>query len=102
MIKDFLKYFFIGIFTAYLVIYGLRPSIPYPEYILYLFEHKWIFIIIFLINYYIFLIDLKLAILMLLSILALLFDYIVFAKKGYKKQIIKKKEIDMNKIKFIS
>ena len=102
MIKQFIKFFIIGIFSAYLILYGLRPSIPYPEYILLPFEHKWIFLIIFLINYYLFMVDDKIGYLMLLSILALLLDYLVFAKKGHKKIIIKKKDLDMNKVQFIS
>ena len=102
MIEQFIKYFIIGIFSAYLILYGLRPSVPYPEYILLPFEHKWIFLVILLINYYLFMVDIKIGYLMLLSILALLLDFLVFTNKGHKKVIIKKKDIDMNKIQFIS
>ena len=42
------KYIIIGILSAYLLIYGLRPSIPYPETILEFYENFWFLIIIFI------------------------------------------------------
>ena len=76
-----------GIFTAYLLIYGLRPSIPYPEYILEIFEHKWIFVILILINYYIIIWNYRTGCLLLLCLIALVFDYMIFVKNGLKKVV---------------
>ena len=45
-IDIFIRYFIIGILSAYLLIYGLRPSVPYPEELLELYEHYWILLII--------------------------------------------------------
>lgn len=76
-----LKAFVSGIFSAYLLIFGLRPSVKNPDIILEVFEHKWIFIILILINYYIFIWDYNNGVLFFLCILCLLFDYIVFTDK---------------------
>lgn len=80
-----MKGFVAGILSGYLLIYGMRPAVPYPEIILEVFEHKWLFIIMFIINYYVFVWDYNCGALMLLCILALIFDYIVFTDKGLKK-----------------
>ena len=79
-IDIFIKFLIIGILSAYLLIYGLRPSVPYPEQILELCEHYWILIIIIIINYYILLWDLRIAVLIALGIIALIFDMILFTK----------------------
>lgn len=76
-----------GILTAYLLIYGLRPSIPYPEYILEIFEHKWIFVILILINYYVIIWNYRTGCLLLLCLIALVFDYMIFVKNGLKKVV---------------
>lgn len=79
-IDVFLRFLIIGILSAYLLIYGLRPSVPYPEQILELCEHYWILIIIVIINYYLLLWDLRIAVLTALGIIALIFDLIIFCK----------------------
>jgi hypothetical protein len=78
-IEIFTRYIIIGVISAYLLIYGLRPSVPYPEYILELAEHYWIIIIAIVLTYYIALWDLKIALLLTLSIIALIFDLYTFA-----------------------
>ena len=79
-IDIFIRFLIIGILSAYLLIYGLRPSVPYPEQILELCEHYWILIIIIIINYYLLLWDLRIAVLTALGIIALIFDMILFTK----------------------
>lgn len=76
-----------GILSAFLVIYGLRPAVPYPDFLLEFFENPWLFLILLLVTYYIFIWDQMLGALLLLSIAALVFDYIVFTHRGYKKVI---------------
>jgi|UniRef100_A0A6C0LJX8 hypothetical protein len=78
-IDIFIRYIIIGIISAYLLIYGLRPSVPYPEYVLEIAEHYWIVIILIIGTYYISLWDLKIALLLVLSIVALIFDLYTFA-----------------------
>ena len=79
-IDIFIRFLVIGILSAYLLIYGLRPSVPYPEQILELCEHYWILIIIVIINYYLLLWDLRVAVLTALGVIALIFDLILFPK----------------------
>jgi hypothetical protein len=79
-IDIFIRYIIIGIISAYLIIYGLRPSVPYPEELLELYEHNWILMIIIIINIYILIWDLRIGVLMALSIIALIFDMIIFTK----------------------
>ena len=82
-----LKGLLAGILSAYLIIYGLLPSVPYPEFILDFFENKWMFLILLIINYYIFIWDYRCGVLLLLSILALIFDYVIFTTNNVKKDI---------------
>ena len=76
-----------GILSAYLIIYALRPAVPYPELILEIFENKWMLLILLVINYYIYLWDYHSGAIFLLCIIALVFDYVVFTEKGFKKVI---------------
>jgi hypothetical protein len=79
-IDIFIRYSIIGIISAYLLIYGLRPSVPYPEELLELYEHYWLLLIVMIINIYVLLWDLKIGVLMALSLIALIFDMIIFTK----------------------
>jgi hypothetical protein len=79
-IDNFIRFLIIGILSAYLLIYGLRPSVPYPEQLLELCEHYWVLLIIIIINYYLLLWDLRIAALTSLSVIALIFDLILFTK----------------------
>jgi hypothetical protein len=74
------KYIIIGILTGYLLIYGLRPSVPYPEVILEFYENFWFLIILIFFNFYIYLWDKKIGVLLGLSIVALIIDMIQFSK----------------------
>lgn len=76
-----------GILCAYLILVGLRPAVPYPEFILELFENLWIFMILLIVNYYVFIWDYTIGTILLLSILALIFDYVVFTNKGFAKRV---------------
>lgn len=75
------KNFTAGVLSAYLLIYGLRPSVMYPDIILELFENKWLFLILLVINYYLFMWDKLSGALLLLCIIALIFDYAVFTDR---------------------
>jgi len=77
-INLFIRYILIGILTAYLLIYGLRPSVPYPESILEFYENFWLLLILVIINFYIYLWDRTIGLLLCLSIVALIFDMIQF------------------------
>jgi hypothetical protein len=75
-----LKYMIIGILTGYLLIYGLRPAVPYPESILEFYENSWLLIILIFFNFYIYIWDKKIGSLLGLSIIALVMDMIQFSK----------------------
>lgn len=79
-----IKSFIAGVLSAYLLIYGLRPSVMYPDIILELFENQWMFIVLLLINYYLFIWDNLCGALLLLCIIALIFDYVVFTDRNHK------------------
>ena len=76
----FVRYVIIGVLSAYLLIYGLRPVVPYPEYILEIGEHYWMLLIMFILNYYLALWDLKIGLLFGLCLIALVFDLFIFTK----------------------
>ena len=80
MIDIFLRYLIIGILSAYLLIYGLRPSIPYPETLIEIYEHYWVLLVLIVINIYLLSWDLKIGLLLLLAIIAIIFDMINFTK----------------------
>jgi hypothetical protein len=73
-----IKYIFIGILCAYLLIYGLRPSIPYPDSILEFYENTWLLLLIIILNFYVYKWDRIVGILLCLSIIALILDMIQF------------------------
>ena len=75
----FVRYLIIGILSAYLLIYGLRPSVPYPESILEFYENFWLLLILVIFNFYVYIWDRTIGLLSCLSIVALIFDMIQFA-----------------------
>jgi len=80
IIDIFFRYLIIGIISAYLLIYGLRPSIPYPETLIEIYEHYWVILILIIINIYLLYWDLRIGVMMLLAIVALVFDMANFTK----------------------
>ena len=71
------KYLIIGILSGYLLIYGLRPIMPYPEILLELLDNYWVLLILLFINYYLLMWDLKVGVLMGLSIIAFILDIVL-------------------------
>lgn len=71
------KYLIIGILSGYLLIYGLRPSMPYPEILLELFDQYWVLLLLLIINYYLLIWDIKIGVLMALSIIAFILDIVL-------------------------
>jgi Ca2+/Na+ antiporter len=72
-----------GFFIAYLIILGLRPAVMYPDNILDIMDNPWVFLVLFVLNYYIFLWDNTVGILMFLTLIALLFDIVLFTEGGF-------------------
>jgi hypothetical protein len=82
------KSFAAGVLSAYLLIYGLRPSVMYPDIVLEFFENQWMFLVLLLVNYYVFIWDNLCGALLLLCIIALIFDYAVFTDRIKKTQTV--------------
>uniref|UniRef100_A0A6C0CF07 Uncharacterized protein n=1 Tax=viral metagenome TaxID=1070528 RepID=A0A6C0CF07_9ZZZZ len=80
MLDIFLRYLIIGILSAYLLIYGLRPSVPYPETLIDIYEHYWVLLILIVLDIYLLYWDLRIGLLLLLAIIAIIFDMINFTK----------------------
>lgn len=78
--NNFIKFIIMGILVGYLLIYGLRPSVPYPEIFLEPFEHNWLFLILILIDYYAFIWDERIGYLLLVCIISLIYDMVLFTK----------------------
>tara|TARA_B000000477_G_C6095338_1_gene229637 strand:+ start:6409 stop:6849 length:441 start_codon:yes stop_codon:yes gene_type:complete len=83
---EFFKYMLIGILCAYIIIYALRPSVPYPELVISIYDNYFIFIILLIINYYLLMWDIKIGLLFLICIISLIFDYYIFIKKDLIKK----------------
>jgi hypothetical protein len=65
------KYIILGILSAYLLVYGLRPSIPYPESILDFYENIWLLLLLILFNVFVYYWYSKAGILLSLAIIDL-------------------------------
>jgi hypothetical protein len=73
----FLRYLIIGILCSYLLVYGLRPAVPYPDFVLEFYENFWLLLLLVIFNFYIYLWDRTIGLLLCLSIVALIFDMII-------------------------
>lgn len=103
IIINIVKYFIMGILSAYLLIFGLIPTSKYPEFLLEPLEHNWMFIFLFIINYYLFTFDERLGYLLLLANISLIFEIIILNNNqdnNYIENMVN--SINLNKIKFIS
>jgi len=87
MLNLILKGIITGILSSYLVILGLRPSIKYPDEILEIIDNLWVILILLLINYYVFLWDVTIGLLLLISIISLMVDIIIFTEGGFLETI---------------
>ena len=80
VLYNILKGLITGFLIAYLVILGLRPAALYPDNMLDIIDNPWIFIILFIINFYVIQWDLTISLLLFLSIIALILDIIIFTE----------------------
>lgn len=85
LFNNVLKGIITGVLTAYVIIYALRPSVPYPDFIIEIFENYFMFIILLLVNFYLFLWDKLIGTLFFICIISLVFDYFIFIKKDLVK-----------------
>ena len=84
-IEDIFKGILTGILASYLIILGLRPAAIYPDDILDIIDNPWIFLILFIINYYILFWDFAIGLLLFLTLIALILDIIIFTNGDFIK-----------------
>ena len=87
-IEDIFKGILTGILASYLIILGLRPAAIYPDDILDIIDNPWIFLILFIINYYILYWDFAIGLLLFLTLIALILDIIIFTNGDFIKDNI--------------
>ena len=87
-IEDIFKGILTGFFASYLIILGMRPAAIYPDNILDIIDTPWIFLILFIINYYILIWDFTIGLLLFLTLIALILDIIIFTRGDFLKDII--------------
>jgi len=86
--EDIFKGILTGFFASYLIILGMRPAAIYPDNILDIIDNPWIFLILFIINYYILIWDFTIGLLLFLTLIALILDIIIFTHGDFLKDII--------------
>ena len=87
-IEDIFKGILTGVFASYLIILGMRPAAIYPDNILDIIDNPWIFLILFIINYYVLYWDITIGLLLFLTLIALILDIIIFTDGDFIKDNI--------------
>jgi hypothetical protein len=87
-IEDIFKGILTGALASYLIILGMRPAAIYPDNILDIIDNPWIFLILFIFNYYILYWDITIGLLMFLTLIALILDIIIFTDGDFIKDNI--------------
>lgn len=88
-IEDIFKGILTGVLASYLIILGMRPATIYPDNILDIIDNPWIFLILFIINYYVLYWDLTIGLLLFLTLIAMILDIIIFTDGDFIKDNIK-------------
>jgi len=84
-IEDVFKGVLTGFFASYLIILGMRPAAIYPDNILDIIDNPWIFLILFILNYYVLYWDITIGLLLFLTLIALILDIIIFTDGDFIK-----------------
>lgn len=87
-IEDVLKGILSGVFVSYLIILGMRPAAIYPDNILDIIDNPWIFLLLFILNYYVLMWDITIGMLLFLTLIALILDIIIFTDGDFLKDNI--------------
>lgn len=87
-IEDIFKGVLTGFLASYLIILGMRPAAIYPDNILDIIDNPWIFLILFILNYYVLYWDVTIGLLLFLTLIALILDIIIFTDGDFLKDNI--------------
>lgn len=80
-IDDIAKGLLTGFLVAIILLYSFRPKTPYPKWMLLSYEHPWIFVILGIIDAYLFVWDRVSGVLGFIVIACLIIDFHVLSKK---------------------
>lgn len=69
-----------GILAAFVILYALRPGMPYPQWMITLYDHPWVFLVLFAIIAYIALMDVFIGALLMIAFVALAADMYLFGR----------------------
>jgi ABC-type multidrug transport system fused ATPase/permease subunit len=64
----------IGLLSGFFLFYTLQPSQPYPAFLIQLSEKPWIFVVLFVLTWFLFYIDQRIALLFLLILIMIIID----------------------------
>jgi len=83
---DAFKGILTGMLIGILIFYSLRPSIPYPYWMLTPYEHPWMFILLLVLIVYLLMWDQVIGVMFLLVVGALLLDLYLLGTKHIESQ----------------
>lgn len=81
---DIAKGIVAGLLVGFLVIYSLRPQMPYPEWVLQTYEHPWIFVLLVSATLVLACWDAKVGALLALVVATLFVDYYTLGKRSLR------------------
>lgn len=84
MINDIARGITTGLFMGFVLFYSLRPTVPYPAFVLQSFEHPWVFIIMIVFAIYLLIWDRTIGCLAFIIIACLVIDFHLYSKKPIK------------------
>lgn len=87
MLEDIFRGLLIGILVGIVLVYSLRPKVPYPKWMTVAYDQPWIFILLFCISLYALSWDRLIGSLLLIITTALLADQALLVRDGQPKHI---------------
>lgn len=79
--SDVVKGFLTGILISIIIIYSLRPKVPYPKWMLATYEHPWAFLVSIGIAFWLLVWDRVVGALSFIVVATLIIDYHMFGKR---------------------
>lgn len=101
MIEDVLRGVITGLLTAFVVIYSLRPKVPYPKWVLISYEHPWMFLVAIGVAAWAISWDRIIGSLLFIIVLTLILDFHMLGKRTIEskdKHVVNNKTSDTNTI----
>lgn len=80
-IDDIVKGLLTGFLVAIILLYSFRPKVPYPKWMILTYEHPWLFVILGILDAYLFVWDRVIGVLLFIVLACLFIDFHVLSKK---------------------